>query len=88
MRKQSQTPRVRRYISIFPNDNEFMVGEIELVRDDLPILQKIFRESQSNPMYDCYKITVHEEKALHEEGMLLEKLDFQSYHYFLEASTF
>lgn len=79
-------PSVRRYIAVFSKEDETMVGEIALLKDNLPLLQKVFGEAADNPMYDCYGVTVVEEEALRQAGILDKKLNYELYDYWLEAS--
>ena len=82
--KKSQTLKIQRVVRYFQKDGDKLLGEIPLDNVELLLLQKLFGESQDNPMYDCYPIkTSHQIEYL--EKITQSNLDTQSYDYFLEC---
>ena len=63
-----------------------MVKKTALLKEDLQVLQCIFREPSDEPMYDAYDITGVEEEAMRKAGLLEEALNFELYDYELYAS--
>lgn len=79
---------VRRYITVFSNETEELVGEVDLTSFSLKDFQKEFNEKDANnPMYDCY--IIYDQNLPFLTPFLAQGVqwDFNNYAYFLEAET-
>ncbi|UTW53861.1 hypothetical protein [Kordiimonas sp. SCSIO 12610] len=85
MKVEALKYEVKRYIAVFQKEEDCLVGEIVLNDPQLNMLQKIFNEPETNPMYDCWDINSREAKLLQKYNILEEELDFSKYEYFLYA---
>lgn len=74
---------INRYISSFSKIDEAHVGTILLPKVELADMQSLFKESKSNPMYECYHLTENEADFF--RSITNIHFDFEKFDYFLES---
>jgi hypothetical protein len=73
--------KLKRVIEGYPKERDCLEEEICVNHMSLQMLQKIFGEPSSDPMYECYAID--EIKARHLNAYLDEPLKLNALDYFL-----
>ena len=67
----------------YPKKEDFPSNEFELEGVELQELQTLFKEPSNEPMYDCYPVSKVQAESL--QKYVDEKIDVESYDYFLEC---
>jgi hypothetical protein len=74
---------VRRFLSKYRKGSDRPEGEIDIADVPLRVLQRIFEEPETEPMYVVYVLEPRHVRAL--QRYIPEPLDIHRYDYFLEA---
>jgi hypothetical protein len=75
---------VDRVVRWFEKDGDALVGERQLENLKLSTLQRLFRVSENNPMYDCYPIKT-KLQIRYIQKAANHPIDLLAYDYFLEC---
>jgi hypothetical protein len=85
MKSMTAEKYVVRVLRKFEKNGDDLVAEFELEGIKLKALQRLFHRPSNDPMYLCYPVSKHHAKYL--QKYVSEKIDVESYDYFVESDA-
>ena len=73
------------FLKKYEKSGDYPVHVYKLENVRVEDLQRMFNEPSHNPMYDCYPVTESQAEWL--QDFIKDKIDLQSYDYYIECEV-